>query len=176
MLAAALALVATNGVESVEAPRPGEYEVKAAFLYNFAKFVKWPDGASQGPTFVIGVLGEDPFGGVLDKTFHGKTILDKAVEVRRLASPEAAREAQIVFVSSSEKEHLAAILKTLSGATVLTVGEMDRFTDRGGMIAFQLRDEAVRFEINLDEVERANLKMSSQLIRLAQRVIDTNGG
>lgn len=163
-------------MEPVDAPRPGEYEVKGAFLYNFAKFVKWPDETSLGPNFVIGVLGEDPFGPVLDKTFHGKTILDRAVEIRRLASPEAGRDAQIVFVSSSEKEHLAAILKALAGSPVLTVGEMDRFADRGGMIGFQLHEEAVRFNINLDEVERANLKMSSQLIRLAQRVIDTSGG
>jgi hypothetical protein len=176
VLVGALAFFATSSVESVEAPRPGEYEVKAAFLYNFAKFVKWPDEAATGATFVIGVLGDDPFGPALEKTLHGKTVLDKTVEVRRFASPEAARDARIVFVAASEKNRLKEILKTLAGSAVLTVGDMDGFADRGGMIAFQLRDEAVRFDINLEVVEHANLKMSSQLIRLAQRVIGANGG
>jgi len=166
-----LTLVLAGLLEPVEAPRPTEYEVKAAFLYNFAKFVKWPDEKRLGATFVIAVLGEDPFGGVLDKMLAGKTILDRKVEVRRIGTSEAGSRAQILFVGSSEKPRLAEILKVLQGTTVLTVGEMDGFTDRGGMIAFKLRNDVVRFEINLDQVERARLKMSSQLIRLAQRVI-----
>ena len=107
----------------------------------------------------------------LDKTLAGKTILDRKVEVRRIGRPEAGSRAQILFVGSSEKPRLAEILKALQGTTVLTVGEMDGFTDRGGMIAFKLKNDVVRFDINLEQVERARLKMSSQLIRLAQRVI-----
>ena len=166
-----LTLVLAGLLEPVEAPRPTEYEVKAAYLYHFAKFVRWPEEKAIGATFVIAVLGQDPFGGVLDKTLAGKTLLDRKVEVRRIGAPEAGSRAQILFVGSSEKPRLAEILKALQGTTVLTVGEMDDFTDRGGMIAFKLRDDVVRFEINLEQVERARLKMSSQLIRLAQRVI-----
>lgn len=174
---AALATFALAGIlEPVEAPRPTEYEVKAAFLYNFAKFVKWPEEKAIGPTFVIAVLGDDPFGGLLDKMLAGKMVLGRRVEVRRISTPGAAHRTQILFVGSSEGPRLAEILKTLEGASVLTVGEMDGFTDRGGMIAFKLRDDLVRFDINLDRVERAGLKMSSQLIRLAQRVISRSGG
>jgi hypothetical protein len=120
---------------------------------------------------VIGVLGQDPFGEVLDKTLSGKTILDKKVEVKRFETVGAASKAQILFVSSSEKSRLAEILKALEGASVLTVGEIDGFAERGGMIALKLRSDVVRFDINLDQVERARLKMSSQLIRLAKQVI-----
>jgi hypothetical protein len=174
--AVACALLAATAAFPVEAPRRGEYEVKAAFLYNFAKFVKWPDGTPTGPTFVIAVLGDDPFGAVLDRAFADKTILGKPVELRRVASPEAAREAQMVFVASSEEPRLAKVLAALGGSTALTVGETDGFADRGGMIAFQLRGDVVRFDINLDQVEREHLRMSSQLIRLAQRLIGRPGG
>ena len=167
----ALTIVPLPALEPADSPRPSEYEVKAAFLYNFAKFVKWPDEELQGSTFVIAVLGQDPFGEALDKTIAGKTILDKKVEIRRLEAVSAANQAQILFVSSSEKARLAEILKALEGESVLTVGESDGFTERGGMIAFKLRSDVVRFDINLDQVERARLKMSSQLIRLAQQVI-----
>jgi len=88
-LALGLTLVLAGLLEPVEAPRPTEYEVKAAFLYNFAKFVKWPDERRLGATFVIAVLGEDPFGGVLDKMLALKTILDRKVEVRRIGTSEA---------------------------------------------------------------------------------------
>jgi uncharacterized protein DUF4154 len=173
---ALLAAVAAPALESADAPRPSEYEVKAAFLYNFAKFVRWPDDDPAGRTFVVGVLGKDPFGDALDRTFSGKTIGNRKAEVRRITAPETAKHVQILFVSSSEKPRLAEILRSLEGSSVLTVGEMDSFTDRGGMIAFRLRDDLVRFEINLDQVKRARLVMSSQLIRLALRVISSQPG
>jgi hypothetical protein len=163
-------------LDAAEAERPTEYEVKAAFLYNFAKFVKWPEGEPLGPTFVIAVLGTDPFGQVLDRTLAGKTVLDKTVEVRRIDSVAAATGAQILFIGSSEKARVAEILKALGSARVLTVAEMDGFAERGGMIGFKLREDVVRFDINLDQVNQAGLKMSSQLVRLAQRVISREGG
>ena len=158
-----------------EPPRPTEYEVKAAFLYNFAKFVKWPEDRSLGPTFVIAVMGEDPFGEVLDRTFAGKTIQGRKTEVRRVRTPTPPGDLQILFIGSSEKPRLAQILKTLEGGSALTVADMEGFTERGGMIAFRLRSDVVNFDINLDQVERARLKMSSQLIRLARNVIGKGG-
>ena len=160
--------------DPAQAQPPSEYEVKAAFLFNFAKFVKWPEDEARGPTFVIAVLGSDPFGEILDRTLAGKTILDRNVEVRRIETVDAG--VQILFIGSSEKGRLGEILKDLGDARVLTVGEMEGFAERGGMIAFRLRQDVVRFEINLDQVKRAHLKMSSQLIRLAQRVISRDGG
>jgi len=168
--------VSTPALESADAPRPKEYEVKAAFLYNFAKFVRWPDDEAAGRPFVVGVLGQDPFGEALDRTFAGKTIRNRKAEVRRITAPEMAKHVQILFVSSSERPRLAEILRSLEGSSVLTVGETDGFADRGGMIAFRLRDDLVRFDINLDQVKRARLIMSSQLIRLAPRVISSPPG
>jgi hypothetical protein len=166
-----LTLLPLGALEPADSSRPSEYEVKAAYLFHFGKFVKWPDDEPLGSTFVIGVLGQDPFGEVLDKTLSGKTILDKKVEVKRFETVGAASKAQILFVSSSEKSRLAEIVKALEGASVLTVGESDGFAERGGMIALKLRSDVVCFDINLDQVERARLKMSSQLIRLAKQVI-----
>lgn len=174
--AATFTCCAARGLESVEPPRPTEYQVKAAFLYNFAKFVKWPPQESLGATFVVAVLGADPFGEICDKTFAGKTLEDRTIEIRRLQAPDDASRVQVLFVGSSEKARLAQILKGLQGSSVLTVGEMEGFAERGGMIAFRVRDDVVRFDINLAQVERARLKMSSQIIRLAQRVISKGDG
>ena len=158
------------------AERPKEHEVKAAFLYNFAKFVKWPADGGPGKTFVVAVLGEDPFGAVLDRTFAGKTLAERPVEVRRLAVADESADVQLLFVSASERARLPQVLKALEGRSVLTVGELDRFDEKGGMIAFRVRDDVVRFDVNLAELERARLKMSSQLLRLAQRVLAPEGG
>lgn len=176
LLVAGLTCLAAAAVEPLEAPRPTEYEVKAAFLYNFAKFVKWPAEQALGPTFVVAVLGVDPFGEVLDKTFAGKTLAERKAEIRRIDSANAATDAQLLFVAASEKTRLAQILKALEGASVLTVSEMDGFSERGGMIGLKVQDDVVRFDVNLAQVERARLKMSSQIIRLAQRVISKADG
>jgi YfiR/HmsC-like len=174
-LALVLSLLTAAAPAAPESPRPTEYEVKAAFLYNFAKFVKWPEGNSLGPTFVVAVIGEDPFGDVLDRTFAGKTIQGRKTEVRRIPTATPPGDVQILFIGSSERGHLAQILKELEGGSALTVADMDGFTERGGMIAFRLKSDVVNFDINLDQVERARLKMSSQLIRLARNVIGKGG-
>ena len=153
-LAAAMARPATPAVDL-----PTDYEVKAAFLYNFAKFVRWPDDAAGGPRFVVAIVGEDPFGAVIDRAFLGKTVLGRPM----------------AFIGSSERAHLAEVLGAFKGESVLTVGEMDRFTDGGGMVGFRLKDSTVKFEVNLRELKQARLQMSSQIIRLAQRVIEDGG-
>jgi hypothetical protein len=175
-LAAAITLVSAISLEGGDRPAPTEHEVKAAFLYNFAKFVKWPDDATQGPRFVIAVLGDDPFGEVLEKTFAGKTLLERPVEIRRCKTVTAAKESQILFIGTLARGRLDEVFRILGSAGVLTVGESDGFTDQGGMIGFRMSEGTVHFEINLDRVEAAGLKMSSQLIRLAQRVKSAGGG
>ena len=169
-----LGFAVAAGVAAAPAPH-GEYEVKAAFLYNFAKFVRWPEDTAPAPRFVVAVLGQDPFGSVLDRTFAGKTVLDRPVEVRRVGSAAEAAGAHLVYVAASEQDRLPEIVRALSSTPVLTVGEGAGFADGGGMIAFRLRDDVIRFDVNLAQAERSRLKMSSQLVRLAQRVI-TDGG
>ena len=168
------ALIA-SGAEPTAAALPTDYEVKAAFLYNFAKFVRWPDEAASGPRFVLVIVGDDPFGEVIDRAFQGKTVLGRPVEIRRTRVVREAAAAQIAFIGSSERAHLAEVLAALKGGSVLTVGDMDRFADGGGMVGFRLKDSTVRFEVNLREVRQARLQMSSQIIKLAQRVIEDGG-
>lgn len=165
-----LALSGLLAAEAAEPSRPTDYQVKAAFLYNFAKFVKWPEESLKG-RFVVAVIGQDPFGETLDRAFAGKTVLDRPVEVRRARDVHEAGGAQIVFVGESERARLAAVLAGLKPGGALTVGDMDRFAEGGGMIGFRLKDATVHFDVNLREVNQAGLQMSSQLIKLAQRVI-----
>jgi hypothetical protein len=174
-VAAALLLgaaVARAQPEPPSPPSPTEYEVKAAFLYNFTRFVEWPPEALRDPgaPFVIAIVGHDPFGAVIDETVAGKTAGGRPIEVRRVPRVEEARDAQIVFVSSSERSNLAAILKALDRPGILTVGDTDGFAMRGGAINFTLQARKVRFEINPIVAEQAGLKVSSQLLKLATLV------
>lgn len=151
---------------------PTEYEVKAAFLYNFARFVEWPPEGRHDPgaPFVIAIVGRDPFGSVLDETVAGKTVGGRPIEVHRVPRVDEARDAQIVFVSPSERANMAAILKSLERPGVLTVGDTDGFALHGGAINFTVQARRVRFEINPAAAEQAGLKVSSQLLKLATLV------
>ena len=151
------------------AAAPTEYQVKAAFLYSFAKFVQWPADAFADPRapFVVGVLGDDPFGRILDETLAGKTVLERPIRVRRYGTAEEAALAQIVFVGASEEPERQRILKALRGRAVLSTGDGEGFAQSGGIVGFTTRDKHVRFEINLSRADEARLKISSQLLKLA---------
>jgi YfiR/HmsC-like len=153
-----------------------EYKIKAAYLYYFTTFVDWPSEtyARTGETLVIGVLGEDPFGAVLDETLRGKSVNNRRLVARRFASIKEARDSHILFISASERDRLPSILKALEGSAVLTVGDLDQFASRGGQIAFRTEDKKVRFDINVAAVERAHLKISAQLMKLG-RIVDGSG-
>lgn len=150
---------------------PTEYQIKAAFLFNFAKFVQWPAQAfaDRNSPLVIGVLGEDPFHGDLAGTIRNKSIDQHPLILKELSSPVETTNCHIVFISTSEKKRLPEILQALQGASVLTVGEMDRFTESGGMINFVLEGTKVHFQINQDAATRVGLKISSKLMSLARR-------
>ena len=149
-----------------------EYQIKAAFLFHFAQFVEWPsvDSTNADDPFVIGVLGENPFGGALDEIVKGETIGNRKITVQYSRSAEDLKNCQIVFVCKSEKARLPRILKELNGDNLLTVGECDGFAQHGGVMNFYLEDGKVRFEINPDAAEREKLKISSQLFRLGKIV------
>jgi hypothetical protein len=147
---------------------PTEYEVKAAYLYNFGKFVDWPANVTTArDSFTICVLGDDPFGATFDTTIAGESINGKKVVVNRIARPKDAVSCRILFVSSSEGSRLPEILATLEKTSVLTVSDMPQFTRRGGMIQFLVEANRVRFEVNLTAAEHAGLTLSSQLLKVA---------
>ncbi len=153
---------------------PSEYQLKAAFLFNFAKFIDWPPASFAGPQapFAICVLGRDPFGHALDDNLQGKMVGNRPLAIRRLKDKTEARRCQMVFVSSSEGPHQAEILESLRGANVLLVGETSGFAAAGGTIEFMLEDNRVRFAINTDAADRAGLMFSSKLLALARLVHD----
>jgi len=157
-----------------------EYQVKAAFLFNFARFVEWPADAflTADSPLQICVLGQDPFGPDFEQM-----IVDKAVNGHRMeiAHPEGvpqARACQILFIASSEKARLREVLQGLKGASVLTVGEMPGFVQAGGIINFVLDDNRVRFEINQKAAAQVHLKLSARLLTVAKLVLagDEGGG
>jgi len=149
-----------------------EYEIKAAFLFNFAKFVDWPASSFAGrdSPIVIGVLGSDPFGGVLDSTLRNEDVKGRKLVVKRSNQLGDLKGCHIVFVSSSEQSHVGSIIQELKDRPVLTVGDMPGFAGHGGIVNFIMRDRKVGFEINPAAADKAGLKISSQLLRLAKIV------
>ncbi len=166
-LAVAWVLVAVSCLHSQQA-NPTEYEVKAAYLYNFGKFVEWPAKVTAASElFSICVLGDDPFGATFDATIASESINGKKVAVKRITKPQDAVSCRILFISSSEESRLKEILATLDKTSVLTVSDISQFTRRGGMIRFVMDANRVRFEVNLTIAEHAGLTLSSQLLKVA---------
>ncbi len=168
-----LALAMTATAQS----RAPEYKVKAAFLYNFAKFVEWPAQAfsNSSTPFRICVVGRDPFGDTLTSIVQGKSISGHAILSLQVQSPAEARSCHVLFLSQSDPETLRQSLERLRGLPILTVGESTDFLPLGGMINFVLEEDRVRFEINLGAAEQHHLKLSSKLLAVA-RVVNVGGG
>jgi hypothetical protein len=157
---------------SAEAPAFDEYQVKAAFLYNFAKFVEWPTGTFASSTDPIGIciVGQNPFGSVLENMVRGKKVGDRAVAVRRFPDTLQTSQCQILFIGAAEWKRTRALLDAVKSPGILTVGETDDFTDLGGMIAFRLDGPRVRIKVDLQTAERGHLRISSKLLSLAEIV------
>ena len=133
------------------AQRPAEYQVKAAYLYGFGRFVEWPASAAAAGdgAFVLCVLGEDPFGRLLDRAVEGGLLKNQPVSVRRIDRAEDSASCDTLFVSASEEPRLPRILSVLARRPVLTVGDSPDFAQRGGMIGFSVEGSRVRFTVNL---------------------------
>lgn len=153
---------------SPEAYEAKEYEVKAAFIYNFAKFVEWPEGAPDNVLQVC-ILGEDPFGKALD-SLESKSIGKRKVALNRLSSVKNSGSCHILFIASSEKRQLRSITQTLRSAKVLTIGDSEGFAKKGLIINLFMDKGKVRFEINLDAARRSGLSISPRLLELARIV------
>jgi hypothetical protein len=156
-----------------QAKAPSEYAVKAAFLYNFTKFVEWPpDALDEKDTLLqICVIGESPFGDELENTIEGKKVDGKSVTIAYAQSAKEALSYDVVFVARSEESSLDGILKKLTTRAILTISDIDDFAERGGTIGFFVEDKRIRFKINVDVAEESGLQISSKLLRLA-RIVD----
>jgi hypothetical protein len=171
-LLTAVAMVCAVMPVRAQQGRPSEYDVKAAYLYNFGKFVQWParGNGGGGDSFVVCILGQDPFGPVLDATMQGEKVEGKKVVASRIARPQEAKDCRIVFISASEGGRLKPVLTALDRMGVLTVSDIPQFSRRGGMIEFVLDSNRVRFEVDLQAVSDAGLSISSELLKVAAAV------
>jgi len=161
-------LMGSSGARAGSGRELSEYQVKAAFLLNFARFVEWPE-LNNGTTdpLVIGIFGKNPFGDSLEQVINGKTINGRSLVIRRLSDLASLSGCNLVFFPATDARRFPEAASTLSGLNVLTVGESDNFASRGGMVNFVVKDGRVVFEVNTAAVARAKLKISSKMLQLA---------
>jgi hypothetical protein len=147
-----------------------EYDVKAAFLYNFMKFVDWPPSSFQDPStpVTLCIMGRDPFSPALEAQLTTKTIKERRVVVRHVDSIQQAQSCQVLFVSSSEAAGTPELLRSLHAKPVLTVGETAGFANQGGVIELSLDRDRVRFDVNAKAADTAGLKVSAKLMSVAK--------
>jgi hypothetical protein len=167
-----LLLTAGAGASDVaaQAARASEYRVKAVFLFNFAQFVDWPPTAfpDSGTPFVIGILGDDPFGAFLDETVRGEQSHGRSFQVRRYQRVDEIGTCHILFIGRPDGDRLDAILGRLKDRPILTVSDDPGFADHGGMVRFLNDRNRVRLQINPEAAQAVNLTISSKLLRVAE--------
>jgi hypothetical protein len=153
-------------------PQLDEYQVKAAFLYNFAKFVEWPPQAFKDSTDAIAVCiaGETPIYAQLESAVIGKTAGSRSFAVRRVSDADPAEGCQILFIGLTDRKRTALILAGARKLGTLTVGESAEFIADGGVVNFKLENGKVRFQINVEAAGQAQLRISSKLLSLAEIV------
>ena len=169
-------LIGNAQVKTADTRVFSEYELKAAFLYKLALFVEWPESSfphARSP-LLIGILGKDPFGPHLRKAVEGKRISNRSIVLKACRDVGEAKDCHLLFISSTEKPNLPQILGDLQRLGVLTVGDVEDFATLGGIINLVAAERTVRFQINPDAAQRAGLKISSQMLELAQIVRDAN--
>lgn len=169
--------------ETTESPQPAEtintqyeYNVKAAFLYSFGRYVEWPKDAfaARSGAFVLGVYGEDPFGQILDRIAQTKTIQGRRIIIQRMTTIEELQPCQILFVSRSIPiEQQSTIINKMRDNSTLLVGESPGFAERGGGINFFLEGGTVRFEINVEAIRQEKLLLDAKLLNLGKKVSET---
>ncbi|HKX28007.1 MAG TPA: YfiR family protein [Blastocatellia bacterium] len=167
-----LCLVLMSGSLYSQTQVPNEYQVKAAFIYNFAKFIEWPPGtfSSKEMPFILGVMGDEFISRTIEQAIQGKTVNGRQLQIKRLELGQELKICQVLYISSYEQRHLVQILESLRGSSTLTIGEMDRFIQQGGIINLVTEENRVLFEVNLEVAEQAQLKISSKLLVLARTV------
>lgn len=172
-----LALMLTLSAVCWPAPTPSEYQVKAVFLFNFGQFVEWPNHAFDTPQapFVIGILGEDPFGRTLDDVVRGESVGAHSLVVRRYRDASEISDCNILFIGRSEEDRLGEALTAVRGQSVLTVTDIEGAEKRGAMIVLFNEHNRIRMRINLAAAKASQLVISSKLLRPAEVVGGESG-
>lgn len=150
--------------------RATQQQVEAVFLFRFSEFVEWPTSTDRSAPFVIGVLGEDPFGFFLDETVRGEQVSGRPIQIRRFARLDEVGPCDILFVSESERSRMSAIRAALQTRHILTVADFDGFANDGGVIQFAIDAGKTRLKINVAAAQSAGLTISSKLLRSAEIV------
>lgn len=175
-LAALLLACAARSTTGAEArPRASEYDLKAAFIFNFTRFVEWPTNAfpSTNSPVIIGILGADPFQGALEKIVQGERAQGRPIEVARFARAADLKPVHILFIPRNAASQTTEALRRVADFPTLTVSEIDRFADRGGMIQLFTQENQIRMRIDAEKAREARVNISSKVLRLAQL---TRGG
>lgn len=163
------AVLTALGCSTAMAEQPNEYEVKAAFIHNIAKFVEWPAASPFSGSARLCLLGRDPFGGALG-VLQGKQIGRLSWEIVPASSRTTLKECRVLFIAASESGNLDRILGSIGNNSVLTIGDSPGYAEQGVIVNFYLEENKVRFEINREAAARARLGISSQLLKLARIV------
>ena len=164
-----LIMIGSIAVVHARSPLYRQYEIKAAFLYKFALFVKWPDQeASVANTPIrVGLLGGENLGWQALESIAGKSIRGRPIAIQRFMSVKELEYCHILFIDASQKEDLTSILESVKGLSVLTVSDMERFAQSGGIINLVVKKNKMQFEVNLAAAKRVSLKLSSELLKIA---------
>lgn len=156
---------------------PTDSQVKAAYLYNFSRFVRWQESSAEGAdSFAICVLGKSPFGNALSSIVAGETIGGKAIVTKNITSTQEAGSCGILFVSTSEEARLKQVMLAVRHSPALTVSDLPGFVNRGGMIEFVNQGGKIRFEVNVAPMKDAGLTVSSELLKVAIKVTGVGPG
>jgi uncharacterized protein DUF4154 len=170
LLATVFLLLRLSSAAEPKSKLARENDLKAVFLFNFTQFVEWPTTAFSDPDapFVIGVLGEDPFGKSLDDVVANETVKNRKIVIQRYRDVRDVVGCHVLFISQSESTRLGHIVESLNGKNILTVGETDGFSAAGGMIRFSIVQNKLHLRINLESATAAQLIISSKLLRQAE--------
>jgi hypothetical protein len=149
-------------------------QVKAAFIVKIAQYVEWPETAfaNADAPVVIGILGRDPFGPDFDEALSGQRLRGRVFSIQRYQEPPDEGRCHLLFISRSESNRLRSIFSRFATRPVLTIGDVDRFSQQGGIINFIQEEGKIRFEINVDACKRANLRISSKLLQVSRLIRD----
>lgn len=155
-----------------------EYELKAVFLAKLPLFVKWPpgDSAMTNSPFLIGVLGDNPFGGLLETTLAGKSVEGRPVKLVACREAKEAAKCQLVFVAGLDPKAAGELCRQLAKSPVLTVSDVPGFVGQGGMVGLVVADRKVRLEIDAEAAQQAGLRIDPQLLRMAKAIKGSSSG